>query len=222
MVKRVRYICYGKTRHQTNCDGQTGYTVHIVDGLVEQVVLSIFEKMKAVPKSEIINARYQEKVAEQKLLLKQAKADLAKAGQELELYKAEVLNVIRGESSFSRELLSGLIQEAEVKYTELQNRVDSLQANCDSSDEVLANLNARYDEIISWSELYQTASMEAKKMIVNCLIRRIEVSRDYKLHLDFNIDFEQFNLGLDVSAENQGICPGFSAQNGYVAVRTTC
>ena len=73
MVKRVRYICYGKTRHQTNCDGQTGYTVHIVDGLVEQVVLSIFEKMKAVPRSEIINARYQEKVAEQKLLLKQAK-----------------------------------------------------------------------------------------------------------------------------------------------------
>ena len=202
MVKRVRYICYGKTRHQTNCDGQTGYTVHIVDSLVEQVVLSIFEKMKAVPKSEIINARYQEKVAEQKLLLKQAKADLTKAGQELELYKAEVLNVIRGESSFSRELLNGLIQEAEVKYTELQNRVDSLQANCDSSDEVLANLNARYDEIISWSELYQTASMEAKKMIVNCLIRRIEVSRDYKLHLDFNIDFEQFNLGLDISAEN--------------------
>ena len=127
---------------------------------------------------------------------------MTKAGQELDLYKAEVLNVIRGESSFSRELLSGLIQEAEVKYTELQNRVDSLQANCDSSDEVLANLNARYDEIISWSELYQTASMEAKKMIVNCLIRRIEVSRDYKLHLDFNIDFEQFNLGLDVSAEN--------------------
>ena len=38
-------------------------------------------------------------------------------------------------------------------------------------------------------------------MIVNCLIRRIEVSRDYKLHLDFNIDFEQFNLGLDAVAD---------------------
>ena len=31
-------------------------------------------------------------------------------------------------------------------------------------------------------------------------IKRIEVYRDYKLHIDFNIDFEQFSLGLDMEA----------------------
>ena len=46
--------------------------------------------------------------------------------------------------------------------------------------------------------MYDTASFEAKKMIVNCLIRRVEVYRDYKLHIDFNIDFGQFSLGLDI------------------------
>lgn len=35
-------------------------------------------------------------------------------------------------------------------------------------------------------------------MIVNCLIRRIEVYRDYKIHIDFNIDFEQFSGGMDI------------------------
>ena len=40
--------------------------------------------------------------------------------------------------------------------------------------------------------------IEAKKMIVSCLIKRIDVYRDYKLHLDFNIDFEQFSAGLDI------------------------
>ena len=44
--------------------------------------------------------------------------------------------------------------------------------------------------------MYDTASMEAKKMIVNCLIKRVEVYRDYKLHIDFNIDFEQFSICL--------------------------
>ena len=29
-------------------------------------------------------------------------------------------------------------------------------------------------------------------MIVNCLIKRVEVCRDYKLRIDFNIDLEQF------------------------------
>ena len=61
---------------------------------------------------------------------------------------------------------------------------------------MLASLNAQYNEIISWAELYDTADLETKKMIVNCLIRRIEVYRGYKLHVDFNIDFTQFDLGL--------------------------
>ena len=37
-------------------------------------------------------------------------------------------------------------------------------------------------------------------MIVSYLIRRVEVYRDYRLHIDFNIDFEQFSAGLDISA----------------------
>ena len=35
----------------------------------------------------------------------------------------------------------------------------------------------------------------AKKMIVNCLTKRVDVYRDYKLH----IDLEQFSMGLDQS-----------------------
>ena len=39
--------------------------------------------------------------------------------------------------------------------------------------------------------------MEAKKMIISYLITRVEVSSGYKIHIDFAIDFEQFNIGLD-------------------------
>ena len=37
-------------------------------------------------------------------------------------------------------------------------------------------------------------------MIVSFLIRRVEVYRDDRLHIDFNIDFEQFSVWLDISA----------------------
>ncbi len=46
-------------------------------------------------------------------------------------------------------------------------------------------------------ELYDEASFEKKKMIVNCLIKRVEVFRGYKLKVEFNIDFEQFMVGID-------------------------
>ena len=48
--------------------------------------------------------------------------------------------------------------------------------------------------------MYDSASIEAKKMIVSGLIRHVEVYRDYRLHIDFNIAFEQFSAGLDISA----------------------
>ena len=81
---------------------------------------------------------------------------------------------------------------------EVQQQLDAAQAAYDEGQAVLASLNAQYDDIISWADMYDTASIEAKKMIVNCLIKRVDVYRDYRLHIDFNIDFEQFSMGLDI------------------------
>ena len=198
VVKRVRYICYGKTRKQTECDGQIGYTVNILDGIIDELVRQIFERMKAVPKSEVINVRYWEKMEEQKSLLASVRADYTKTAADLDTLKGEVIKAIHGKSAFSQSLLGSLIAEAEAKCAELQRNFEAAQAAYDEGQAVLASLNAQYDDIISWAEMYDTASFEAKKMIVNCLIRRVEVYRDYKLHIDFNIDFGQFSLGLDI------------------------
>lgn len=86
------------------------------------------------------------------------------------------------------------------KCLEVQQQLEAAQLAYDEGQAVLEHLNAQYDDIISWADMYDTASMEAKKMIVNCLIKRVEVYRDYKLHIDFNIDFEQFSMGMDIVA----------------------
>ncbi len=65
---------------------------------------------------------------------------------------------------------------------------------------ILKDLSDSFDELISWAELYDEASFEKKKMIVNCLIKRVDVCRDYKLKIDFNFNFEQFVAGLDKTA----------------------
>ena len=198
VIKRVRYICYGKTRKQTDCDGQTGYTAHILDGIIDKLVRRIFERMKAIPKSEIVNARYRKKMEERKRLLQGVRAEHVKATAELDMLKAEVIKALRGESAFSKDLLGSMVSEAEAKCTKLQKQFEAAQAAYEEGQTVLRSLEAQYDDIISWADMYDSASLEAKKMIVNCLIKRVEVYRDYKLHIDFNIDFEQFNGGLDI------------------------
>ena len=174
VVKRVRYICYGKTRKQTDCDGQTGYTAHILDGIIDKLVRQIFERMKAIPKSEIVSARYREKMEQRKSLLHSVRSEYVKAAADLETLKGEVIKTIRGESSFSKELLNSLIAEAETKCRELQENLEAAQAAYDEGQAVMASLNTQYNDLISWAAMYDTASIEAKKMIVRCLIKRVE------------------------------------------------
>ena len=203
VVKRIRYICYGKTRKQTECDGQTGYTAHILDGIVDKVVHHIFEQMWTVNKSEIISQSYRERMAERKALLESAKREHAKAADELATLRAEVVKAIRGESSFSTDTLGTLIREAEDKCAALEQKLKSAQAAYDEGQALMASLNTQYDAIIGWSELYDGASIETKKMIVSCLIKRIDVYRDYRVHIDWGIDFDQFQFGLDLSRKEE-------------------
>lgn len=37
-AKRIRYVCYNKTRHCKQCDGQTGYTMHLLDAAVSEML----------------------------------------------------------------------------------------------------------------------------------------------------------------------------------------
>ena len=91
-----------------------------------------------------------------------------------------------------------MIADNEKKCLTIQRTMEAAQAAYDEGQAMLDALNAQYDDIISWADMYDSASMEAKKMIVSCLIKRVDVYRDYKLHIDFNIDFEQFSMGIDI------------------------
>lgn len=75
--------------------------------------------MKSVPKSEIVGARYSQKMEERKMLLRSVKAEYTKAASELDMLKAGIIKVLRGESTFTKELLGSMVAEAEAKCAEL-------------------------------------------------------------------------------------------------------
>jgi len=194
---RIRYVHYGKTRKQTECNGQTGYTMKVLDGMIDTIIKKLFTKMKNIPKGEAIGIGFQAKMAERQALLSQTRSEYMKAQKELETLKQEVVKAIHGESHFTSELLSELIAAAAEKSTKLQAVYDAAQIEYDNAETLLSTLKAKYTDIVSWADMYDTAPIEAKKMIVSQLIERVDVFSDYKLHIKFTIDIEQFNIGLE-------------------------
>ena len=75
--------------------------------------------------------------------------------------------------------------------------IKSIQGEGAYSQEFLAGLvNETDEEIISRSELYDSASLEAKKMIVNAMITRIDVYNGYEPNVEFNFNIRQFFEGI--------------------------
>ena len=211
---RVRYTCYGKLRKQTGCTGQTGYTVHILDEIIDKSVRQIFSKMRGIPKEQIITRRYEREVVERKNHLQTIQVERDKAQKDLISLKAEILACIKGESVLPKETLAEMITAQEEKLRELDVLYESSYAETEKTAELMDNVSKLYEELISFSDLYDSASFEAKKMIVNQLIRRVEVYRGYQLNITFNFDLTPYIEGDDAAACRKAGRQTFFFENG--------
>ena len=113
--------------------------------------------------------------------------------------REEVVKSIQGESAFSQSMLAGLVEDSEKKAESLKVQCEKAESEVESSKTLIKDLNDQYDEIISWSSLYDSAPIEAKKMIVNSMIKRVDVYRNYELNVELNINIRQFFLGMEES-----------------------
>lgn len=192
---RIRYTCYGKLRKQTNCTGQTGYTVHILDEIIDKAVRQIFSKMRGIPKEQIVTKRYEKENTERKNHLQDLQTQRNKAEKDLLALKTEVLACIKGESVLPRETLAEMITAQEEKLTELENLYEAASEELEKTAELMDKVSRLYDELISYADLYDSANFEAKKMIVNQLIRRVDVYRGYQINISFNFDLTPYIEG---------------------------
>ena len=93
-----------------------------------------------------------------------------------------------------------MITAQEEKLRELDALYESSYAETEKTAELMDNVSKLYEELISFSDLYDSASFEAKKMIVNQLIRRVDVYRGYQISVSFNFNLSQYFEGIDSAA----------------------
>ncbi len=178
---RARYQCHYNVRHPGECDRQSGYSVNKIDTIVDQLIRIKFSEITAASESEILSVQHEKDIELAKSKYEMAKKHLLDAQKELEDYKGETLKVIRGQSKMSTDLLNTLVAEAEVQIKEAQTALDSAGTEMKDMIETSEGLKREYDRLLSWADLYDKSSFEAKKMIVSQFIKAVRVGRDYNL-----------------------------------------
>jgi hypothetical protein len=194
ITPKTRYVCYNKTRHPENCDGQTGYTTSKLDGVVEKVVESVFTKIKEQPGEQLIAAQFEERIIGIKLNLEQARTALNSELQVLSMLEGEVLKVVQGTSALKPELLNKKHDETERSVADKRIIVETLEQELANSKDTMRQVTRQYNDVLSWADMYSASPMDAKKMIVSQLISAVRVSRDYCIEVDFKISERQLGL----------------------------
>ncbi len=168
-----------------------------LDDIVDKMIRRVFAKMRSIPKGEVISARYEKEMSEKKKRLSALRIELAEAQRRLDLLKGEIVKCLEGKSNFTSEVLSSLIADGENDINERKAVISDAEAELQRDEENLKRMSESYDKLISWSELYEKATIEQKKMIVNSMITRIDVFSGYELNVEFAFDIRQFFEGID-------------------------
>jgi len=69
----------------------------------------------------------------------------------------------------------------------------------------VAEMQAEFNRIATWSEIFDSSDIATKKMICGYIIKRVTVYRDYQISVDFNINVEQFLNGIDSTGQEDDI-----------------
>ncbi|MBD5117719.1 MAG: recombinase family protein [Clostridiales bacterium] len=195
--KRIRYVCYSKTRHRADCDGQTGYTMHILDDMIIKILHQVFDKMKTATSDMIVGNACQKQMALLQGDLKRAKTENTKANTDYESLKAEVLKAVQGKSALPMEVLNEMLEETRQRVLDTSRKVTELTMELEDEHSKMNEMQSEFERIATWSEIFDSSDIATQKMICGYIIKRVSVYRDYQLSVEFNINIEQFLNGID-------------------------
>ena len=160
---RLYYKCFGKSRFK-ECDGQTTYAARHVDECVETLIHDIFEKAKSTPSEIALNQQVQDHIGVLKRRRDVAQKDLDKKKADM----AKTQGEINAAASVLDDCALQLEQESQIARAFKQN----------------------YDTLITWANLFDTATHEEKRMILSGLIKRIEIFKDSSFKIEFAVSYK--------------------------------
>lgn len=189
---RAKYLCYHNSRGLCECDGQSSYLAYKVDDAVCSIISEMFSNIKDSPDEKALKKHFTKEMQSFKAKQTKIKHDLTKLEKQHEKLDGEIANALMGESAFSPEQLSKAIKSVEEQIAEQQDKLDTLNTEMTEKKNSMESIKPLYDSFKSWSEEFESSTMEQKKMIIAQFVDRIEVGREYKVSIVLNMTYQQF------------------------------
>ncbi len=188
----IKYSCYHKSRKLCECDGATTYRADQVDAIVSEFMRNLFEMLKSSPDEELLERAFRRQNDADRANRKKAEQDLQKSCIQLEELQLEIGRSLTGDSVFSKNDLSTAIQSLKLHIDECKKQLSEFEVKEEQGKDALEKFRPAFRRFKSWADEFDNATLEQKKMIAGQLFKRVEVGRNYKIHIVMNMTYRQF------------------------------
>lgn len=193
---RPIYRCYNGAIHTKHCDGQRTYSAMKIEEAVLTIVKEYFRHF-----NDAMDAVWQEQVKlqlrrNQNQRMAEARHKLENLQKQQKNLKQEILKSMAGESAFDQNVIQEMFEANTKVIAQVRQEMEIIEQEKDEADRKLKQLMEQYQHISEWSEVFDGASVDEKKMILSRLIEKISVSRDYHITIYFYITLDQFKESL--------------------------
>ena len=193
------YKCYNRTQHKELCDGPTTYRAGRVDQVVESLLRGIFERAKTVDEKSFVKQQIQVSAQQYQQKLRKAKADYTKAAKELSKWENLMLDSIEGSCVFTPMQIKNRMDAVQATLDELTQQIAALQEQATASAELANELQKQHKRLLSWAEMFDSASPQEKKMVASYIIKAVTLTRNYGIQVEFNLSEAQYLGGMEMN-----------------------
>ncbi len=185
------YACNNKSSGR-KCDCKQNS--HKSNTIEEPVLNEIYRYLDLLEKrdlSEYIRKIYKNTNDNEGKKIKELERNIKECVNKNDLLKEEIIKVITGKSTFTRELISELMEENKQKIEEYQKQKIELE-KLKKQKEINFEQTMKVKKMIpDWKEVLKNCSIEKKKMILSTIIKKIVVFDD-KIDIYLRISFDEF------------------------------
>ncbi|MCM1542128.1 MAG: recombinase family protein [Blautia sp.] len=186
-----RYRCTNMANGSLECQGKAYYRSEEIEPIIYSVVTSYLDSLRESDTHDDL-MRLQE---EQRARLEKEKNSLVKAlksaQDDIATLQENIPAALRGESAFSVERLSSMIQGKEEKIVGLQKQIAARDREYQDTQLKRKDLKNMGSLISNWGELFMKCSIPEQKVMLSKLIERIDI-KENDIRIKFRISMEEF------------------------------
>lgn len=160
--------------------------------------MGIFERAKKINEKEFVEQQVQCTAVQYQQALKQLRTDHAKYAKEISKWEGLMLDSIEGTCVFTPEQIKSRMDSLQQSMDMLTDQMEKLQLKAAEAEETAAEIMEQHQRLLSWAEMFATASPEEKKMVASYVMKAVTLTRDYGIQIEFNISEAQYLGGMDM------------------------